>query len=162
MILVVCGVSGVGKTTIGILLSEALEIPFHDADDFHPASNVKKMSSGIPLGDEDRRPWLDTLARQLSAWQKKGGAVLACSALRERHRRILGSRCGERIQWIVLHATDAVLADRIASRKGHFFDRRLLGSQLDGFEIPDYGWLIDAQPSPREIVHEILMRLRSE
>ena len=160
MILVVCGVSGVGKTTIGILLSEALEIPFHDADDFHPASNVEKMSSGIPLDDGDRRPWLETLARNLSAWEGNGGAVLACSALRERYRKILGSRCSEHIRWIVLHASEAALADRVASRKGHFFDRRLLGSQLDALEIPHYGWLIDAQPSPREIVNEILLRLR--
>ena len=162
MILVVCGVSGVGKTTIGILLSEALEIPFHDADDFHPASNVEKMSSGIPLDDGDRRPWLETLARNLSAWEKEGGAVLACSALRERYRTILGSRCSERIRWIVLHAREAMLADRLASRKGHYFDRRLLGSQLDALEIPDYGWLIDVQPPPREIVNEILMRLREK
>ena len=159
MILVVCGVSGVGKTTIGRLLAEALEIPFHDADDFHPASNVEKMSSGIPLDDGDRRPWLEALASKLSAWEKDGGAVLACSALKESYRTILGSRCSARIRWIVLHAAEAVLADRVASRKGHFFDQRLLGSQLDALEIPDYGWLIDVQPSTQEIVNEILLRL---
>ena len=162
MLLVVCGVSGVGKTTIGRLLAEALKIPFYDADDFHPESNVDKMSNGIPLGDGDRRPWLDTLASHLSEWEKEGGAVLACSALKERHRRTLGSRCREHMRWIVLHANEAVLADRIASRTGHFFDRRLLGSQLDTLEIPDYGWLIDVQSSPQEIVNEIIMRLRDE
>ena len=162
MLLVVCGVSGVGKTTIGRLLAEALEIPFHDADDFHPASNVEKMSNGTPLDDGDRRPWLDTLASHLSEWEKEGGAVLACSALKERYRTILGSRCGERIRWIVLHANEKVLADRMASRTGHFFDRQLLGSQLDTLEIPDYGWLIDVQPSPQEIVNELLMRLRNK
>ena len=162
MLLVVCGVSGVGKTTIGRLLAEALKIPFHDADDFHPASNVEKMSNGIPLGDGDRRPWLDTLASHLSEWEKEGGAVLACSALKERYRTILGSGCGKRIRWIVLHANEAVLAGRIASRTGHFFDKQLLDSQLDTFEIPDYGWLIDVQPSPQEIVNEILMRLRDK
>lgn len=162
MVLVVCGVSGVGKTTVGRLLAEALEIPFFDADDFHPATNVDKMSAGVPLDDRDRLPWLDALARKLSAWEKEGGAVLACSALRERYRTILGSRCSERIRWIVLHATEAVLADRMASRKGHFFDRRLLGSQLDALEVPDYGWLIDVRPSPREIVNEILSRLRNK
>ena len=162
MVLVVCGVSGVGKTTIGMLLAEALEIPFFDADDFHPATNVDKMSSGNPLNDRDRRPWLDTLASNLSVWEKEGGAVLACSALKERYRTILGSQCSERIRWIVLHATEAVLADRMASRKGHFFDRRLLGSQLDALEVPDYGWLIDVRPPPREIVNEILSRLRNK
>ncbi len=162
MIFVVCGVSGVGKTTIGRLLAEALKIPFHDADDYHPASNLEKMSNGIPLDDGDRRPWLDTLASSLSVWEKEGGAVLACSALRECYRTLLGSRCSERIHWIVLHASEAVLADRVASRRGHFFDRQLLGSQLDALEIPDYGWLIDVQPSPQEIVNEILMRLRDK
>ena len=145
-----------------MLLSEALEIPFHDADDFHPASNVEKMSSGIPLDDGDRRPWLDTLASEMPVWEKEGGAVLACSALKECYRMILGSRGSERIRWIILHATETVLADRIASRDGHFFDRQLLGSQLDALEIPDYGWLIDAQPPPHEIVNEILMRLREK
>ena len=158
----VCGVSGVGKTTIGRLLADALEIPFFDADDFHPATNMNKMANGIPLDDSDRRPWLDTLASSLSAWEKEGGAVLACSALKEHYRTTLGSRCTERIRWIVLHATEALLADRIASRKGHFFDRRLLDSQLDALEVPDYGWLIDVQPSPQEIVNEILMRLRDK
>ena len=157
-----CGVSGVGKTTIGRLLADALEIPFFDADDFHPATNVDKMSSGIPLDDSDRRPWLDTLASNLSAWEREGGAVLACSALKERYRTMLGSRCSERIRWIILHASEAVLADRIASRQGHFFDGRLLGSQLVELEVPDYGWLIDVQPSPPEIVNEILLRLRDQ
>ena len=162
MVLVICGVSGVGKTTVGRLLAEALEIPFFDADDFHPATNVDKMSAGNPLDDRDRRPWLDTLATNLSVWEEEGGAVLACSALNERYRTILGSRCGERIRWIVLHATEAVLADRMASRKGHFFGPKLLGSQFDALEVPDYGWLIDVQPSPQEIVNEILLRLQDK
>ena len=122
--------------------------------------NVEKMSGGVPLDDADRQPWLDTLAGNLSVWEKQGGAVLACSALKECYRAVLGSRCGERIRWIVLHATEAVLADRIASRKGHYADQRLLGAQLDTLEIPDYGWLIDVRPSPQEIVNEILLRLR--
>lgn len=159
MLFIVCGVSGSGKTTIGKLLSEALEIPFYDADDFHPASNVEKMKSGLPLSDEDRQPWLDVLAGNLREWQEAGDAVLACAALKESHRSTLGAQCGESIRWVVLHATEEVLAERLTSRKGHFFDPQLLHSQLETFEMPDYGWQIDVDASPREIVNTILERL---
>lgn len=162
MIFIVCGVSGTGKTTLGLLLAEAMDMPFYDADDFHPASNVRKMKSGVPLEDEDRRPWLEMLASKLPDWQEEGGAVLACSALKESYRAILGSQIDECILWIVLHASRSVLTDRLASRKGHFFDQKLLRSQLDAFEIPDYGWLIDVESSPQEIVNSILMRLRDK
>jgi carbohydrate kinase (thermoresistant glucokinase family) len=137
-------------------------MPFYDADDFHPASNVEKIAGGRPLDDADRRPWLETLAGNLPAWQEEGGAVLACSALKESYRELLGSQSGDRIQWIVLHANQAVLADRLKLRKGHFFDKALLNSQLDTLEIPDYGWLIDVDSSPQEIVNKILKRLGDE
>ena len=160
MLLIVCGVSGVGKTTVGMLLSEALDIPFYDADAFHPSSNIEKMTSGTSLDDEDRKPWLEVLARNLSTWQEDGGAVLACSALKETHRAILGSQCSYSITWIVLHASRAVLSDRLESRKVHFFDQQLLSSQLKAFEAPDYGWLVNAEASPRDIVADVLSRLR--
>lgn len=162
MILIVCGVSGVGKTTTGMLLSEALGIPFFDADDFHPSSNKEKMAGGLPLDDADRLPWLEILADQLRAWENDGGAVLACSALKESYRVKLQSKCGESIRWIFLDAPKTMLADRLASRKGHFFDQNLLGSQLEALEIPDYGWCVDAESSPEEIVNTILTRLRDE
>jgi 6-phosphogluconate dehydrogenase/gluconokinase len=162
VLLVVCGVSGTGKTTIGKRLSGVLEIPFFDADDFHPAPNLEKMKKRLPLDDEDRQPWLETLASGLSEWEKKGGAVLACSALKESYRSTLGSQCSDSIRWIILHASKTVLADRLSSRTGHFFDPQLLSSQLDALEIPDYGWLIDVNSSPEEIVNNILERLRSE
>ena len=162
MIFVVCGVAGAGKTTISKLLAQALEIPFVDADDFHPASSVEKMRNGIPIDDDDRRPWLETLAGKLPIWEREGGAVLACSALKEPYRQILGSRFSGSIQWIVLHAPEALLVDRLASRKGHYFDPQLLRSQVDAFELPDYGWHIETTSSPQEVVDSILMRLRGE
>ena len=162
MVLIVCGVSGVGKTTVGRLLAEALQIPFHDADDFHPASNIEKMTNELPLDDEDRRPWLETLAKNLATWQREGGVVLACSALKESYRAALASQCSSMPQWIVLHAAKDVLAGRLNVRKGHFFDQRLLGSQLNAFEIPVYGWLLDATAPPQEIVADILRRLNSK
>ena len=120
------------------------------------------MASGHPLDDADRAPWLETLADKIPAWEKERGAVLACSALKESYRVRLQSKCGERIRWIFLDVPDAVLADRLASRKGHFFDRNLLDSQLEALEIPDYGWCIDGESSPQEIVNTILKRLHDE
>lgn len=162
MILVVCGVSGAGKTTIGKLLSEELGLPFFDADDFHSASNKEKMANGQPLDDADRQPWLGTLAVRLAEWDEGGGAVLACSALKESYRAVLGSRCSEPIRWVFLNAPEAVLADRLASRKEHYFDPNLLGSQLETLEIPKDGWQIDVESSPRDIVETILKRLSEE
>lgn len=162
MLLVIYGVSGSGKTTIGRLISDALNVPFYDADDFHPPSNVEKMASGRPLDDADRQPWLEILASKLVDWQEEGGAVLACSALKETYRATLGSRCGRSIQWILLTAPEALLTERLAARKGHYFDRNLLGSQLEALEVPDYGWQIDVQSSPQDIVNTILERLRDE
>ena len=162
MIVVVCGVAGAGKTTTGELLAEALRLPFFDADDFHPASNVAKMRSGAPLDDEDRLPWLEALAGRLAVWEQTGGAVLACSALKEPYRKVLGSQCSEQIQWVVLNAPPNLLVDRLASRKGHYFDPELLHSQIDAFELPDYGLHIDVASSPEEVVKNILTRLRGE
>ena len=161
MIFIVCGVSGTGKTTVGMQLAESLEVPFYDADDFHPASNVAKMSTGIPLDDQDRQPWLETLADQLDDWQQAGGAVLACSALKESYRATLGSKINGHIHWIVLVGSEALLTERLAARAGHFFDRNLLRSQLDDFEIPGYGWTFDVSRTPEQIVSGILERLDS-
>ena len=160
MLVVIGGVSGAGKTTIGQLLSERLAVPFFDADDFHPPSNVEKMAGGTPLDDADRGPWLELLAARLAGWEKEGGAVLACSALKESYRAVLESSCSGPIQWIFLTGSEILLAERLASRKGHYFDPMLLKSQLDTLEIPDYGWHVDIDATTEEIVNNILERLR--
>ena len=159
MLVVIGGVSGAGKTTIGTLLAERLAVPFHDADEFHSRSNVEKMASGIPLDDDDRQPWLETLAARLADWQEEDGVVLACSALKETYRAILQSRCSEPLRWIFLTGSEKLLAERLALRKGHYFDPTLLQSQLETLEIPDYGWQIDVDTTPEEIVDNILARL---
>lgn len=160
MIVIVCGVSGTGKSTIGKLLARAMELPFFDGDDFHPQSNVKKMKSGVALDDEDRQPWLESLAINLALWESQGGAVLACSALKASYRKTLASKCSENIVWITLHGSPELLNDRLKSRTGHFFNPRLLSSQLSALELPEEGWVIDVQPSPIEIVETILEKLR--
>jgi 6-phosphogluconate dehydrogenase/gluconokinase len=162
MILIVGGVSGVGKSTIGVLLSRALDLPFYDADDFHPAANIEKMASGQPLDEGDRLPWLEALADHLASWEKQGGAVLACSALRESYRETLGSRCREPVTWIMLSGSRELLSARLAARQGHFFDPSLLDSQLADLELPADGRVFDVQPPPGEIVDAILEQLRGD
>ena len=157
MILIVCGVSGCGKTTTGKLLSQRLGLKFYDADDFHSKSNVEKMSNGLPLTDEDRKPWLETLATNLSQWQSEGGAVLACSALKESYRKPLNDSC-EDVRWITLRVPEGLLAERVSTRE-HFFDQRLLQSQLEIFEIPYYGCVVNAFGTPDEIVDNIILQL---
>ncbi|MDO6489564.1 gluconokinase, GntK/IdnK-type [Colwellia sp. 6_MG-2023] len=159
MIFIVCGVSGTGKSTIGKLLADKLKLPFFDGDDFHPQSNVKKMKDGIALNDNDRQPWLELLATELALWGANRGAVLACSALKESYRKILSSKYKEEIYWVILHGSRELLIDRLDSRTGHFFNSALLNSQLATLELPDYGWKIDIQPSPDEIINTISERL---
>lgn len=160
MIVIVCGVSGTGKSTVGQLLAEEMKLSFFDADDFHPELNVQKMKSGVALNDKDRQPWLESLSSELSLWENHGGAVLACSALKESYREILALQCKNDIRWVFLYGSTALLTERLNSRKGHYFDTRLLDSQLEALELPDYGWVIDVQSSPNEIVSDILQKLR--
>lgn len=159
MNIIVCGVSGTGKSTIGELLAQKLKLPFYDGDDFHPESNVSKMKSGNALNDLDRKPWLEELANNLSAWEGCGGAILACSALKESYREVLASKCTKNILWIMLHGSRKLLTERLAERKGHFFNSTLLDSQLATLELPDYGWIIDVTPSSISIVNIIMKKL---
>jgi len=136
MIVIVAGVSGSGKTTVGALLAGRLNWEFADADDFHPAANVAKMRAGIPLADEDRWPWLHAIA----AWMdervaRKESAVVGCSALKRAYRdTLLDGRPEARM--VFLAADREVLTRRLAIRVGHFFPEQLLASQLDDLEPP--------------------------
>lgn len=135
MIVVVMGVTGCGKTTVGAALGERLGWPFLDADDFHPPANVAKMASGTPLVDDDRWPWLDRIAGELSGIEARGGsAVLACSALKEIYRRRIA--VGGDLRFVHLCGAQATIAARLAVRKHRYMPASLLASQYATLEPP--------------------------
>ena len=154
------GVSGSGKTTIGTALASALEIPFYDADYFHLHGNIVKMNQGIPLGDLDRKSWLETLSKNLAQWEAAAGAVLACSALKETYRTVLQSGVENDVTWVYLYGRSELIKERMAGRKGHYFKPDLVDSQLADLEPPQYGWHFDISSSADHIVKSILDKLR--
>lgn len=162
MIYILGGVSGTGKSTIGARLADELSLPFYDGDDFHPSANIEKMRLGIPLEDTDRQPWLETLARLIPQWSEQGGAVLACSALKESYRQTLSSHYEDYIYWVMLTGTQELLANRLDARQGHFFDPKLLRSQLDTLELPNYGRILDVTPSPDKIIESLISPVEYE
>ncbi|MFH8499000.1 gluconokinase [Streptomyces coeruleorubidus] len=129
---VVMGVSGSGKTTVGRLLAQRLGVPYAEGDDFHPASNVAKMRAGHPLDDEDRRPWLDEIARWLTGHADSGG-VVACSALKRRYRDRLAS-AAPHVFFLHLDGSPELIAARITARRGHFMPPELLRTQFADLE----------------------------
>ena len=159
MIYIVMGVSGSGKTTVGRLLAKKLQLPFYDADDFHSKGNILKMQNEIPLTDEDRQGWLQMLAGEIVKWEKEGGAVLACSALKEDYRNILKSIPANQITWIFLKGSPALITERLSNRKNHFMSSALLQSQFEALEEPNYGIHISIDDSPEAIVENILKKL---
>ena len=158
MIIVICGVTGSGKTTVGSLLAAQLQLPFVDADDHHPASNIQKMKEGIPLDDSDRLPWLQQLNQILKA-HEKSGLVLACSALKEKYRQQLQEGLSERIRWFFLLVDKAVVKERLQKRKDHFMSPGLLQSQLHLLEVTHEAISLNGNMSAQEIVADIIKRL---
>ena len=161
-VVIVMGVSGCGKSTVGALLALRLRWEFEDADWFHPAANVNKMHSGIPLTDEDRRPWLDAVAAWIDKTRCSGGHdVIACSALKRRYRDVLiGDRPDVRL--VYLKGDETLIARRIATRHEHFMPRSLLHSQFEALEEPgpdENPIIVSIEPQPREIVAQILSAL---
>ena len=156
---VVMGVSGIGKTTIGKSLADKLEIPFYDADDYHPDANVEKMSKGMALNDEDRKGWLQILAKNIEAWSTEKGAVLACSALKECYRETLTEGLKKQVVFVYLHAEYDLVYERMKARKGHYFKPEMLNSQFETLEEPTYGLRINVNTSEENILKEITLRL---
>ena len=146
------GVSGVGKSTIGNLLSKELNIPYFDGDDFHPQENLLKMSNGIALNDDDRLGWLQTLNKLAINQLANNSCIIVCSALKESYRTILNKTIEGRTKWIFLHGTFSQIKERINQRKGHFMSSDLLKSQFDTLEEPKNSINIDINFSPYKIV----------
>jgi gluconokinase len=159
MLVVVMGVAGVGKTTVGELVAHGLDLPFHDADAFHTEESRRKMAAGIPLTEADREPWLRDLARRMREWEAEGGAVVACSALRRRHREVLAS--AGPVRFVFLDADPETIRERIARRKGHYMPPELLGSQLATLEPPgsDEAVRIETAGTPGETARAVLLAL---
>jgi len=157
VIVVVMGVTGAGKTTVGRLLARALACEFLDADDYHPAANVAKMRAGEPLTDADRAPWLARLNEVLQA-RAGSGVVLACSALKAGYReRLLAGIPGARL--VYLRGAKALIASRLAARRGHYMDPALLASQFAALEEPRDAIVADVDGPPEAIAAAILARL---
>jgi gluconokinase len=155
-ILVLMGVSGSGKTTIGRLLSAKLGWPFYDADDFQPKDNLAKMAQGLPLNDRDRRPWLLAIHDLLAGLAaKRGKAVVACSALKRDYRDLLCAGVPG-VGFVYLKGSFALLRERIERRQGHYFKAGLLGSQFEILEEPEDALEVEVDNPPEVIVDRIL------
>ena len=158
MVIVVMGVTGSGKTTIGNLLARRLGWEFADADDFHSAANKEKMHDGIPLTDADRLPWLGAIHDQIAKWlDLKQNVVLACSALKQSYRKLLWN--GPEVRFVYLKGSYELIAERLRARKGHFADEHILAGQFRDLEEPTDAIAVSIDHSPEEIVEEICRRL---
>lgn len=160
MLVVVTGVSGTGKTTLGKSLSQRLGLPFLDGDDYHPMANIEKMGRGEPLTDADRLPWLEVLARELVVLEGQGGAILACSALKNAYRTQL--QVSESLRWIHLWGDRELIWERMAARQNHYMKASMLDSQLDSWEPPSLGKLVDVAGTPEQVLADSLYYLTNQ
>lgn len=161
MIVIVFGVSGAGKTTIGKLLAYNLGWQFYEADDFHSRANIDKMRNGLPLTDEDRGPWLERLREQISrSLAAKENAVIACSALKRAYRERL--RVGNHVKFVFLRGDYTLVKKQLRQRSGHFMNPALLKSQFSDLEEPGSGedaLTIELGRTPEKLVEEIKAKL---
>lgn len=162
MIVIVMGVTGCGKTTVGQLLAETLGWPFFDADDFHPTENVEKMRQGIPLDDSDRAPWLARLNTTLQQYSRQPtGCVLACSALKKQYRTLLSEGL-EHYRFVFLNGDFHTIQDRLSARVGHYMNPELLQSQFDALEEPsmdEQAVRVHVGDTPEKLLEKVLALL---
>jgi len=159
---VIMGVAGSGKTTIGARLARALDIAFVEGDELHPAENVRRMAAGIPLTDDDRRPWLLAIAARLREAKRAGaGLVVSCSALKRSYRDLLRAGAQAEVQFVYLKGSPALIAERMAQRRGHFMPPALLQSQFATLEEPaaaEHAWVCEIRQPPDAIVAALVER----
>ena len=161
MIVIVMGVVGAGKTTIGSMLAAELGWQFADADDFHPRANVEKIRDGIALTDADRAPWLEMLRKAMVGWSAaKINVVLACSALKSSYREEL--KVTPEVRFVYLKGSAALIAERLHQRRGHFADESILASQLADLQEPHSAIVADIRQTPSQIVDSIRKQLGLE
>jgi gluconokinase len=160
MVIIITGVSGSGKTTIGVELSKRIGCLFLDGDDFHPEANINKMSGGVPLTEADRMPWLHTLQRKIEQCLDSGeDLVLACSALSRQSRDILRGN-NSAVRFVYLKGSKELIRQRLKDRKGHFMSSAMLDSQFDALQEPDAALVVCVTHSPQEIIAQISNELR--
>ena len=160
MIIILMGVSGAGKTTVGKLLATSLDWQFSDADDFHSLENVEKMRRRSPLTEADRVPWLQVLQTALKQWlQENKNVVLACSALKDSYRQFLLIDC-DRIQLVYLKGSYQLIQKRLQERSNHYMSEQLLESQFNTLEAPLDALIIEVTQSPQMIVQIIRSTLK--
>ena len=159
MVYVVMGVSGCGKSTVGELLAAELKIPFFDGDDFHPQANIDKMAGGNALNDDDRQPWLEILANNIEKWNEDKGAVLACSALKQKYRDTLNQNQG--CTFVFLAGSKELIRSRMEARD-HFMPPALLDSQFATLEEPQDCIRIDITLSFEQIIADIKNKISQE
>src|SRR5215510_11101247 len=158
MIIVLMGVTGSGKSTVGKLLAGQLGWKFVEGDDFHSPKNIAKMRRGEPLNDADRRPWLEAIREVIrTTIDRSENAVIACSALKESYRKLL--QIHGQVSFIYLKASMALIEDRLKNRVGHFMNPDLIQSQFDTLEEPEHALQIDARSTATEIVQVVRNRL---
>lgn len=159
MVIVMMGVSGSGKTTVGSCLAQQLGWEFADADDYHPAVNVEKMRQGVPLTDADRLPWLKSLRSLIAGWlATERNGVLACSALKRTYREKL--RVDQRVHFVYLKADHDLLSQRLRARRDHYMKEQMLASQLATLEEPKHAIAVNAGDTPQQIAQEIRQLLK--